>query len=239
MSLLTIVQQIALKVLSTSPSSLVSAVSSTDPNIQSIIGLVNEDGQELSRRAEWQALRGEGFFATLNTEDQGSIFTMTGPDFGWVIPETMWDRTTRRPYFGPKTAAEWQQLKAQQIQGPWFQYTLRGNHILSIPVPPAGDQVYFEWMSRYWCQASGGANQPAMIADTDVSRLDEQLHVLGGIFRFRQNRRLAYQEDEDKYEAAVLDNMTRDGIKSRLNLAGAVSDVYPGILVPSGNWPIP
>ena len=239
MSLVTIVQQIALKVLSTSPSSLVSAVSSTDPNIQDIIALVNEDGQELSRRAEWQALRREGVYASVGIEDQGSIQSFTGPDFGWVIPETMWDRTTRRPVFGPKTAAEWQQLKAQQMQGPWFQYTLRGNHILWLPIPPVGDQVYFEWMSRYWCQSQALVNQPAMIADTDVSLLDEQLHVLGGIFRFRQNRRLAYQEDEDKYEAAVMDNLTRDGIKSRLNLAGAVSDVYPGILVPSGNWPIP
>lgn len=332
MSLLTITQQVALKVLGTLPSQIVSAVSSQDPNIQTIIGLINEDGQELSRRAEWQALRNEASFSTvgraggiltfgvltggagyasglsgtynlvnltggtgngcvatvqivagvvrsvtlvpnvqgygytagdvlttantnlggsgagfqitvgtigiIGVQNQGSIQSITGPDFGWVIPETIWDRSTRRPLYGPKTAAEWQQLQAQQMQGPWYQFTLRGNNILVLPPPAPGDAVYLEWMSRYWCASSIGVAQPAMVADADVSKLDEQLHVLGTIFRFRQNKRLAYQEDEDKYEAAILDNLTRDGVKSRLDLAGAVSDIYPGVLVPAGNWQI-
>lgn len=333
MSLLTMVQQVAAKVLKTIPSTITTAVGSADANIQEIIQYLNEEGRQCGSRHPWQVLRAEAVFTTvgvaggiltttglvggagyaggfssvygivpltgghgagaqatigvtngavtsvvlLNTgqgsgyqagdvlsasnanlggsgagfsitvgtvgivgqQNQGSILTLTGPDFNFVVNETFWDRTTRRPVFGPKTPAEWQQLQAQQMQGPWWQFTLRGNQIIFLPPPPPGDLCFFEWITKFWCTNSGGnQGQTAMVADTDVSKLDEDLHVLGGIWRFKQANRFAYQKDEDKYERMFADLTSRDGIKARLNLAGAQNDLCPGVLVPSGNWPI-
>lgn len=236
MSLLSIVQSVAQKVGLATPQV---GVSSADPKVLQIVAFVNEDGKELGKRHSWQALRAEATFNTVNAENQGSILTLTGPDFAFIVNETVWDRTTRRPVFGPKTPAEWQQLKAQLMQGPWYQFTLRGNNILFIPVPPAGHTIFFEWITKYWCtDTSGATGKLAMTADTDVSKLDEDFHILGGIWRFKAANKLDYGEDFDKYERAFADATSRDGIKARLNLAGAQSDIYPGILVPSGNWPI-
>lgn len=188
---------------------------------------------------------GAGFSVTVKTigivgqESQGTIQGLTGPDFAWVLNETMWDRTVRRPVYGPKYAAEWQQLKAQLMQGPWWQYRIRGNQVLFIPPPPAGDAIFFEWVSKYWVAVVGAPTvgaQAAYSIDTDVSLLDERVIGLDTLWRYKQSKRLQYAEDFDKAEAAIADLMARNASKPRLNLAGAQTDIYPGVLVPAGNW---
>lgn len=187
---------------------------------------------------------GSGFSVTVasigivGAQNQGLITTLAGPDFSFMVNETMWNRSQRRPVFGPKTPAEWQQLKAQFMQGPWIQYMLRGYQLLMLPAPSPGFAIYFEWMSKYWCQSAGGAGQSSMVLDTDTGILDERLLILGTLWRFKQKNKLEYAEDEDIYEAAVEDAMVRDGSKQRLNMAGAQTDIYPGVVVPAGAWPI-
>ena len=175
----------------------------------------------------------------VGVESNGSITALTGPDFASVLNDTMWDRTVRRPVYGPKMPAEWQQLKAQLMQGPWWQYRIRGGNVLFIPPAPPGDLIYFEWMSNYWVATSaaptvGAQNQ--YLADTDVSLLEERLIRLDTLWRYKQSKRLEYSEDFDKAEAAIADAMSKNASKPRLNLAGAMNDVYPAVLVPSGNW---
>lgn len=331
MTLLTMVQEVAGKVLKTPVANINVAIGNADQNIQQIINYLNEDGQQLSSGFDWQALRAEaafgcpgavggiltfktlvggaayasglsstyslvaltgghgtgaiatvqivngvvqsvtlgqntpgqgylvndvlsasaaqlggtgaGFTITVATigivgiQAQGNILTLTGPDFNFIVNETMWDRTTRRPVFGPKSAAEWQQLSAQQMQGPWWQFTLRGNQLLFIPAPTPGDTIYFEWITRYWAtDTTGVTGKTIMNVDSDVSKLNEQWHIMGAIWRYKQQNGLPYTEDKDKYELAIADACTRDGVRSRINMLGAQADLYPGIVVPAGNW---
>lgn len=187
---------------------------------------------------------GTGFQTAVGTvaltpqQNQGSIQALTGSDFAWVLNETMWDRTTRRPVFGPKAPAEWQQLQAQLLTGPWWQYRIRGNQLLMIPAPAVGDQIYFEWVSNFWCTTTGGftPTQNAWVNDTDVGILDERLITLDTLWRYKADKRLAYSEDFDKAEGAIADAMSRNASKPRLNLAGAAGDILPGIFVPAGSW---
>jgi hypothetical protein len=174
----------------------------------------------------------------MGTQAQGTIQALTGPDFAFVLNDTMWDRTTRRPVFGPKPPAEWQQLMAQLMQGPWWQYRIRGNTLLFLPPPPMGDSIYFEWVSKYWCTSSGGTTQTqsAFALDSDIAILDERLITLDALWRFKQAKGLSYSEDQDKAEAAIADAMTRNASKPKLNLNGAMNDIYPGVLIPAGSW---
>lgn len=233
MSLLSIVQSVSLRVLSQKPTV---AAASTDPKILQIVELINNDGQELNARHTWQINRNASTFLTVATQSQGVITTLAGPDFSYFVNECMWNQSQRRPVFGPKTPAEWALLIAQFVQGPWIQFTVRGNQVLFTPLPPVGQTIYFEWMSKNWCTNAGGTGQTAMLLDTDVSKLDERLHVLGGIWRFKAQNHLDYEEDFNTYEAAVNDAITRDGGKGTLNLGGGATDFYPGVLVPAGSW---
>ena len=237
MSLLSITQTVAPKFGIPAPNA---AASSTDQNIQQLVSFINEEGQELSSRADWQILRNESTFTTVAAETQGSVTTLAGSDFNFMVNETFWNRSQRRPVFGPKSPAQWQQLKAQFVQGPWIQYTIRGGNILFTPVPAAGQSCYFEWISKNWATDSTGVTgKTAMTQDTDIAVLDERLIALGAMWRFKRAKLLAYDEDQEKYEKAVLDAISRDGSKAILNLHGSDADVYPGTIVPAGNWTIP
>lgn len=234
MTLLSVTRAVALKVGVAVPTV---AVTSIDQNIQQIIGFVNEAGQEIASRYPWQEITKEATFNTLALESQGSILTLAGADFAFVLNETMWNRTQRRPVFGPKAPAEWQQLKAQLMTGPWSQYRIRGNQVLFIPPPPAGQAIYFEWVSKYWCtDVTGAIPAASMQADTDIGILDERIITLDTIWRYKQTKRLAYDEDFDKAEKAIADAMTRNASKPRLNLAGAAGDILPGVFIQAGNF---
>ena len=233
MSLLTIAQTAAPRIGLPVPNA---AASSSDSNIQQLVAFINEEGQELGNRHPWQIMRNEATFNTVAAASQGTITTIASPNFGYIWNETIWNRTQRRPIFGPKSPSEWQQLQAQFVQGPWYQYVIRANLILFTPVPVAGNACYFEWQSTAWCASSGGTGQTSMVLDTDVGLIDERLLTLGAVWRFRQAKGLEYAAASEKYEAAVADAMARDGGKPILSMTGARVAVQPGVFVPAGNW---
>lgn len=215
----------------------VAVMSSTDALIVRLVGIANEEGQDLIRRYDWQAVTKEATFTTVAAESQGTIADITGEtDFNYMITETFWNRDLRRPVFGPVSDQQWEQLKAQQINGPWNQYIIRENEILFFPVPAAGQTCAFKWVRKSFCRSASGTYQTSWAADSDVGVLDEDIMVRGIVWRWKQALGMEYAEDFNKYEAMVNDAMGRDGSKARLNLHGTSLDVYPGVIVPSGNW---
>ena len=240
MALIDIIQPAALRFGISTPSV---AASSTDQNILQMVGFANEEGQELSSSYPWQNMRYEASFTTLALENQGDIRTICtainsmGP-YDYIYNETIWNRSQRRPIFGPKTPAEWQQLKAQFVQGPWYQYVIRGFDILFTPVPAAGDSCFFEYMTNAWATDGAGAvGKTSMTLDSDVALIPERLITLGVIWRFQQAKGLDYSASYEKYDRAIADAMARDGGKPKLSLLGYDTTTYPGVLVPAGNWP--
>lgn len=202
-------------------------------------------GDVLSATAANLGGSGSGFSITVQTvaivptQTQGVMTTLTGPDFAWVLNDTMWDRSTRRPVFGPKAPAEWQQLQAQFLTGPWWQYRIRGGQLLFIPAPSIGDQIFFEWISKFWAAQAATPTvgySATYQNDTDVSLIEERLITLDTLWRYKRAKKLEYSEDFDIAEAAIVDAMTRNASQPRLNLAGAAGDILPGVFVPAGSW---
>lgn len=234
MSLLTIVQSLTTKVLSSKPTV---AAASADPKILQAIEYINEAGQELGSRYPWQALTSESTFVTVAAEVQGTIQALAGTGFSFIINESMWNRTQRRPLFGPKSPSEWQNLKARFSSGPWVSYRIRGNQLLFFPAPAVGQSVYFEWCTKFWAtDATGVTPKSSFTVDTDVSLLDERVITLDALWRFKRANKLSYDEDFQKADDAINDLIARDGSKARLNLQGPPAEFGPGIFVSSGNW---
>lgn len=233
MSALSILQSVYLKVLSQRPAV---AVSSSDPKVLQCLEYVNEAGQELAARYTWQVLTNETVFNTLAAENQGTIQTLTAPGFAYIINNVMWNRSQRRPVFGPRSDAEWQNLKATFIAGPWVQFRIRQNQLLYLPAPPAGQVIAFEWMSSYWVNTVNGVGQSAFLADTDSAILDERVITLDALWRFKRANQLSYDEDYNKAQAAIEDLMSRDAVKPTLNMNGIATEVPFGTVVPAGNW---
>lgn len=232
MSLLTMIQQVCLRKGLTKPAGV---VSSSDQMILQLLALANEEGQDLSARHPWQALQNESTFTTVATESQGTIVTLAGAGFRYVLNDTMWNRDLRRPVFGPLVPYQWQQLKAQNITGPWNQFRIRGGNVLFIPAPVAGQTIAFEWISKYWATGVGG-DASSWAADADTSYLDEEIMTQGILWRWNQAKGLDYAEDYNKYERLIADAAARDSARPVLNLNGVNMGYPAGVFVPLSGW---
>lgn len=230
---LQIIQSVAKRVGIPSPSSV---VGSSDVQVLQMLELANEEGQELAKRYPWSAITQEVTFTTLAADDQGSMDGLA-PGCKFIINDTIWNRSLRRPVFGPKTPQQWQQYKAWAIAGPWSNFRIKDNHLLMYPNPAAGQTCVFEYVSKYWLtDTSGVTGRSEFAADDDVVLLDDQIIKLGLIWRWKQVKGFEYAEDFNKYERAVMDAMSRDGSKDWLNMANTKYDILPGVVVPSGSW---
>lgn len=209
------------------------ATGSTDSQVIQLTAILNEEGQELANRHEWQVLVKESTFTTLAAELQTTLPT----GFKYILNDTIWNRDLRRPVFGPLTAQKWQQQKASNIQGPWNQFRILANQIKFYPVPVAGQTCAYEYVSSHWAvNATGDVTKDAFTADDDVSYLDEQLLLAGLRWRWKKEKGLEYSEDFNTYERLVLDAIGRDAGRDVLNLDGGRWDIPPAVLVPTGNW---
>lgn len=211
------------------------AVTSTDLQILQILSLSEEEGQEQATRYQWQALRGEATFTTVAAQLQTTVSAIA-PGLDYIVNDTIWNRTLRRPVYGPKSAQEWQQSIANQINGPFNSYRVMGDAINFYPAPSAGDSCYFEYQSRNWINTSSSSTSDTWTNDADTPKLNGDLIVLGTIWRWKQVKGLDYAEDYAKYERRLADAMGRDASKPILNMSGTRWEIQPAIVVPAGSW---
>ena len=233
MALLGMIQKVCRRLAIPAPSVV---VGSTDQQVIQLLNLANEEGEQLAQRARWQVLQAEATFTSVATESQGAMTTLAGASFGWICENTVWNRTQNRPIL-PITDIQWQQMKASAVTGPYTMMRIRGGNFIALPTMTAGHTVAFEWMTKNWCESSGGTDQSVWTADTDTGLLAEDLMALGVIWRWKAFKGLAYSEDFAIYERAVDNASARDGAKPRLLLSsGSAQRFLSNRSIVDGNW---
>jgi hypothetical protein len=129
-------------------------------------------------------------------------------------------------------------LKGVTSTGPYSEFRIRGGELLMYPAPPAGNALYFEWVSKDFCQNSAGTQSyREWNADDDVTILDAKLMELGLVWRWKQLKGIDYLKDEQKYRLAVQERQSRDKTSPVLNTSypgGIAYMPYPNI--PEGSW---
>jgi hypothetical protein len=230
MSLLTIIQAVTGRLSLPTPTVV---VGSTDRQVQQLYALANEQGLSLARAHEWQALTEEQNFASTNGPEQIAAIPA---DFDRFVPNSFFNRTTRRPMTGPITPRQWQWIQAQPVYSTvYLAFRERGGRFLTAPSPPAGQECYYEYVSKNWAASNLGVAQSSFLADTDVSVLDEELQILGLRWRFLKAKGLDYAEDMQTYGIEVEQAMARDGGSSMLSLAPQPVDLNR-VNLPDGNF---
>lgn len=210
MTLLTIVEDVCDRLSLVRPSS---AIGSTDIVVRQIVGLAQQEGKELASRASWQILQSEATFTAVAIELQTGAIPS---DFDWYIPDTMFNRTTRRWVEGPLSPMEWQETQASLVTRVNPAFRIRGDAIYINQVPTAGHTFAYEYVSKNWCESEAGAGQAKWLADTDVPRIAEELHILGIVWRWKKAKGTEYGEDFATYERQVAQAIQRDGAKPRI-----------------------
>lgn len=235
MTLLALIQYVCRRTALPNPSSV---YGNADEQIKQMMGLLEEEGNDLNKRGNWERTTFEASLTTLAVEDQGAITSIATNAFDYIINDTMWDRTSKLPVIGPESSQDWQALKAVVTTGPRYRMRIRGGHLLVNPAPPASDAWYFEYHSENWIlQVDGTTYLQYFGADTDVPLLPASLLIMGLRWRWKKEKGLSYAEDFATYEMQVKNALGRDGGKKVLYQDGCGSrGPEPGIWVPGGSW---
>jgi len=233
MSLLTLIQN-ACDLLSISRPTAV--ISSPDQQIRQLLAAAQEEGYDLAHRFDWQALTNEQTFTTVA---QASQTGAVPADWDRFIPNSFFNRTTRRELIGPITPQQWQAIQAQpQLNRVYLAFRERDGSFLITPNPPAGQTIAFEYVSKNWCQSAGNVAQSAFLADTDMALLDEWIMTLGVRWRWRKAKGLEYAEDFNTYERAVGQKAARDQGAGKISTTGK-GYIPLGPNLPEGDFPGP
>lgn len=237
MNLLELCQQFCLRSGIPSPNTV---TGSTNTQILQIKALLEEEGADLAARGDWEVLTLEANHTTVATESQGAIATIASNGFKYVKNQTIWDRTDGLPIIGPINSRQWQALKSVDMTGPRYQFRIRGGNLLVNPVPVAGHDWAFEYISKNWILGIDGITYKTIFTlDTDEFLLPDTLLLMGLRWRWMREKGLDYSELFATYEGQVKDALGRDGGKAVLHMDDTGQLASPGTFVPAGSWIIP
>lgn len=215
---------------------------STDPQVIQLRSLLNEELTELRTWPDtwWRKLIKQHSFTATATAVQPTAALPS--DLGYIMTDTMWDRTQTRPVLGPISPQAWQAWEARPIlTSVIFGFRLRGNDFLTAPVPTAGDLIYYEYISNLAVYASGGTvpTKEYFTVDTDFAVFDETLMERGVRWRFLRAKGLDYAQEYGLWANMLQRLSARDKAMPRLNAAGGDWNWLGGPYVPSFGFPGP
>lgn len=236
MSLLTIIQYTCGRQGVPVPTTV---LGTTDTQVLQMLRLLEEEGNDLAQRGLWQALTFEAGFSATAAVTQGNVTSLASNGFRFIKNGTFWDRTNKLPVLGPMSDQEWQTALAVVVTGPRYYYRIRANLIQFNPKPPSGDQLFFEYQSKYWIIGADGSYKQYFTLDTDGILLPEELVLMGLRWRWMKEKGLPYADLFNTYEEQVKNALGRDGGKPVLAMDNDGSrGPRPGIWVPDGNWTV-
>lgn len=213
-------------------------IGSPDTGTQQLFAILSELLDEMVNESKFNVTTLEAVFTSVAGEDQGSLQTLAPFGYQFAYFETFYDRTLRRPLYGPLSEIEWQQIKALPNPGPFYKFRIRGDRLLINPAPVAPlSQLAFEYASSWAVRDAGGTLKASVTTDTDTFLFPEPILRKGLAMRWKQIKGLPYQEDQTQYYNLLNNYIARDKVKARIDVANPQqASIRPGVFVPSGNW---
>jgi hypothetical protein len=205
MSLLTICQGAA---SSLSLPAITAIVGSTEANSALLLTLAKREGRELMRRHDWQNLVVAHTWTTTATVAQSLALPS---DYDRFVPDVeIWNRSANSNLVGPTPSNTWQRLQSGISGGVTGWWRIIGNVLQVYPAPAAGLTFALDYVSKNYCESSGGTDQSDWAADSDLGRVPEHLIELGVMWRWLRAKGMDYAEELATYEREVEKASARD-----------------------------
>lgn len=235
MTLLATCQAVADEIGLNAPAAI---VGNFDLTAKRLLQAAQAAGQDLYRAHNWSILQREETITTVASTSNYAV----PDDFGRLVSDTLWDATNFWRLRGAVSPQEWQRLNRSIISPAGLRRHVRllqgplAGSVLVYPTPAAsGDSLIYEYISRYWCESSGGAGQAAWAADTDAFRIDDELLRMSTLWRTKRALGMVYADERDDFDLALKRARQADLALPITNMAPAPIRDYPTI--PEGSWP--
>ena len=135
---------------------VIDVFSTSDPAFTQLTFLVTTCLQELMELYGWQVLTREHQITT--QEDEIGIYDLPD-DFGYMIPQTGWERNSNVPLIGPLSPQDWTYLLGRDLVGSTIYASFRydQNKLYIFPNDPvtANLSINFEYTSRNMIKIAG------------------------------------------------------------------------------------
>lgn len=210
--------------------------SSTESDIVVLRTMANTAVSDIRRVDDWQALRKEYSFSTTAAEIQAGAVP---DDYLRMVNGTIQNRTLNRPVWGPLTPQWYQREKSLPIYtSPNFAFIFRGNNIIFTPVPSAGNQIYYEYISKNFVNDVNGDGKEYFTADNDEFALDEKLIELALIYMFRASKGLDYSKEQNDYQTLLGEYTAQEQPANTISMDGRDPRYRLGAPnIKEGSWP--
>lgn len=220
MSILTSCQQVAREIPLAVPTVI---VGSSDETAVLFLGCANSIGKYIAKAHNWLDLNTEYTFSTVASQEDYDFPS----DYDRLDNDTLWDRDNYERIRGPLSPSEWQEYKSSVLASSntvWKRFRIRnvsGTKKFSLhPIPDAVETMVFEYISKNWCESSGGTGQSTIMADDDELVIDEYLFEMGLKYRVLQRLGLSYEEEKQEFSNGLFQRIARDGGSKILSLTG-------------------
>ena len=207
------------------------AYGSTDDQVLQVVALLEEEGNDLASRGDWQELLNEATHTTVATESQGKISTIASNGFNYIKNDTIWDRTETLPVY-VISGVDWQAEKGFANTSPHYQARIRGGNLLSTPTPTAGNTWAYEYISKNWILGADDTTYSDYFnLDTDAPLLPTEILLKGLRWRWKKEKGFEYAEDFASYEFMVKDALGRQGMHRTLHMDDGKMSRNPHVIV--------
>jgi hypothetical protein len=219
MSLLTMIQDAMALCGLASPSS---AYGSSDATVSQFVALAQVEGDELSRFADWRALK---VSATFTGDGESTLWDLPTDFDRFMNGAIFWsEESSGNKLFGPIPDDDLVALKAMETEPPEPVWRLFGDQIEIWPALDDGEVVNTEYRSAYWILDNDGSTRKARwTADSDRAVISERLMTLGLVWRWKQTKGLEYSEAFRTYQIERTRQASNDGGKGVITLRDTFS----------------
>lgn len=209
-------------------------IDNTDDTAKTLLAAAFKVGEELVRDYDWNECSRT---ATVNTVISTTLYALEA-DYERLAPDTMWNATEYRRMFGPTTRRQWAAITNSQVDPALTHYwRLFGGQIQVDPAPASVFSFSYEYLSKVYCQSSGGSERAdGWVADSDVPLLPADLFIYGVRYYFSDAKALpGSMKAAAEYDAVIQSRQNKNVPSEAVNMAAGVR--APGTDLRSLNIP--
>jgi hypothetical protein len=235
-TLLTLCQRVAKRVFLPEPDT---AYSSTNEDIMQLVELTRELGEDLVEKFDWNILRTQKTFNGTDVTDTGEVSTLAlESDHCRFAGEPMlWDTSLDVPCWGPLSVEAWDSVRVRESNSSRPYWTLQGDQINLYPeVTLATETFRYTYISCNWIYDVSDNNTLVadFTGDGDKFIFDDALMRYGLIYKWKEEKGMAYEEAMIDYERRLELVLARDRASPGVSITPEFEDVpadwWPGVI---------